>query len=200
MSDMRSTTEFRRIRPLSVADYDRMGEAGIIDPDERVELLNGELLQMPPIGPAHSKATVTLYDEFRDRFRDRAVMRPQQPITLSDESEPEPEVVLPRQPAERYDDAHPTPADVLLVVEVADATLAFDRSEKLQAYARAGIGEYWIVNVQRRAVERYREPSCAEYQSVEVFGVDALVATGSLHGRRVSGSAAFHGAIAARTR
>lgn len=154
-----------------------MGEIGIIGPDERVELLNGELLQMPPIGPSHAEAVDTLHSLLRDLPGDRAKAYAQRPITLNDESEPQPDVVVVRLPATRYRSAHPVPGDVVLIAEVSDATLHYDRTEKLQAYACAGIAEYWIVNLQRRVVERYRDPAGPRYRSHEIVRPGTTIAT-----------------------
>ena len=145
-----------------------MGEAGIIGPEEHVELLNGELLLTPPMKPDHAATVSVLLELFLDRLVDRAKVRSQLPVTLDSISEPEPDVVIARWRSGGYRDAHPVPGDVLLIVEVSDATLTRDRTEKLAAYARAEIPEYWIVNLKRRVVERFREPVGPRYRSHEI--------------------------------
>ncbi|MDQ6925707.1 MAG: Uma2 family endonuclease [Candidatus Eremiobacteraeota bacterium] len=151
------------IRPISVADYYRMGEAGIFGPEERVELLNGRLIAMPPGGPPHWYTVERVTSYFYSRFSTRASIRVQGALTLDTWSEPEPDVMLTALPAEQYAIVHPTPAKVLLVVEVAASSLRYDRGMKLRAYARRGIREYWIVDVLHEHVDVYREPTGERY-------------------------------------
>jgi Uma2 family endonuclease len=169
MSEMAaSSSEHVRLRPITVEEYHRMGLAGILGSDERVELLNGRILEMPPIGPRHAYIVTGLYDLLRATFQGRAVVRSQQPLTLGSSSEPEPDVVLVCGPPERYESAHPTAAEALLVVEVSDATLPFDRGEKLVAYAQGGVPEYWIVNLVDGVIEQFAEPDGAKFREHRV--------------------------------
>jgi Uma2 family endonuclease len=133
-----------------------MGEAGIFAPDERVELIEGEVLQMAPQGPTHSTGTCTTQDTLRDAFGPGFYVRHQLPLSLGQASDPEPDLAVVRGSSRDYRTAHPTTA--LLVVEVADTTLAFDRQKKASLYARAGIQDYWIVNIPEQVVEVHREP------------------------------------------
>jgi Uma2 family endonuclease len=163
------------IRPITVDEYHRMLEAGILSEREPVELLDGQLIAMPPEGPLHSDVVARLNAELVLRFTNRAVVRPGNPVTLSSVSEPQPDLALVRRRSAGYRTAHPVPDDVFLVVEVSHSTLRYDRREKLSAYARAGIAEVWIVNLVHRCVEVFAEPGDAGYRSSRVVGrEDAL--------------------------
>jgi Uma2 family endonuclease len=169
MSDMAApTTNGVRLRPISVAEYHRMGETGILGPDERVQLVNGRIIEMPPIGPRHASHVSRIRRLLAARFEDRATVREQQPLTLDSRSEPEPDVVIARSSPEDYESDHPTAADALLVVEVSDSTLSTDRGEKLAAYAKSGVPEYWIVNLVDGVLERYAEPDGVTYRERSV--------------------------------
>jgi Uma2 family endonuclease len=152
-----------RPRLITVDEFHRMAEAGIFRPGERVELLDGVVIGVPPPSPPHSDATDRIGELFYERFRERARIGIQRPVLLDDLSEPEPDVVLARRRDEGYRDRHPGPGDVLLVVEVALSSLGHDRGKKLRAYARSGIAEVWIVDVARRRVEVYAQPRDGSY-------------------------------------
>jgi Uma2 family endonuclease len=157
-----------RTRPIAVDEYYRMGEVGILRRDERVELLNGRIVEMPPVGPRHSYAVAALHAMLVILLGDRAVPLCQGPVRLDHFSEPQPDIAVVRAPRERYLDAHPTPADALFVIEVSDSTLAYDRGEKLKAYAGAAIPEYWIVDIRHQRIDVYTEPEGDQYQSHRV--------------------------------
>jgi Uma2 family endonuclease len=142
-----------------------MGEAGILGPNERVELLNGRIITMPPIGPRHAQAVRTLTRVFERTLGDRAVISAQLPLDLDAASQPQPDIVLARLPAKAYARVHPVPADCPLVVEVSETTLRHDAGEKLQAYALAGIAEYWIVDLPHNRIAIYTEPDGDRYRS-----------------------------------
>lgn len=156
---------------FTVEEYYRMGETGILAADARVELLEGQIIDMLPIGPFHSSVGSRLHDLFAMAGGVRWHVRSQYPIHLSARSEPQPDIALVKPRQDYYQNAHPTPADVFLLVEVADSSLKFDREEKSPAYARAGIAEFWIINLLDKVVEVYREPS-----SVGVYGVSLRAA------------------------
>ena len=157
---VRANTE-RRIRRFTLSEYHWLIERGFFHPDDRVELIRGQLVEMSPIHPPHA-STVTRLARILDRWvEEPLVVRSQQPITLAGQiSEPEPDVVLaaPAGSSDEFDQRHPLPAEVLLVCEVSDSTLAFDRKTKLSLYASAAIQEYWLVNVYERTLEVYRDP------------------------------------------
>ena len=142
-----------------------MGEAGVFADGERVELLEGEIVEMMPIGPYHSGVVGRLMNFFARLGGDRWIVHSQNPVRLNKRSEPLPDLVLLRPEAGDYTGRHPQPSDVILLVEVSDSSLAYDRDEKLAAYARAGIPEYWLVNLVEGQVEVYRGPCATGYES-----------------------------------
>lgn len=154
---------------FTVEEYHRMGETGLLRPDARVELLNGEVIDMSPIGPFHGGIVARLTRIFNQDARGRFHVSPQNPLKLDANSEPEPDVVLAQPRPDDYTRSHPTPENVYLVVEVADTTLDLDRKEKLPLYGRAGICEVWIVNLDELTVEVYREPHFDGYASRAVL-------------------------------
>ena len=155
-----------RDRRFTVDEYYRMAEAGIIRPDERVELVDGRIVAMNPIGSPHAWCVSRLNRVFMPR--DDVLTNVQNPICLDDRSEPEPDLVVMR--LETPTDRHPRPEDILLVIEVADTSLAYDRGVKLPMYAQAGIPEVWVVNLVGEAIERYADPTGGGYRVVERVG------------------------------
>lgn len=145
-------------RPISVAEYHRMIDAGILDEDERVELLEGVIATMSPQNDPHSFALEELNSILVPQVQGRFRVRIQSPVTLGDRSEPEPDAVIvpPRSVRGR---GHPTSA--LLVIEISDTSLRRDRGVKSRIYARGGVPEYWIVNLKERCIEVYRDPDAA---------------------------------------
>jgi Uma2 family endonuclease len=154
---------------FTVSDYYRMAEVGILDADERVELLRGEVVEMTPIGPPHGGCVNKLIRLLVESTGQRACVSSQNPFSLDDYSEPQPDLVLARPRPDFYSEAHPRPADVLLVIEVADTSLDKDRKVKLPLYAEAGIVEVWIVDVNENVIEVWRDPSGSEYRDVRRF-------------------------------
>jgi Uma2 family endonuclease len=153
-------------RKLDVAEYHRMAVAGILHEDDRVELIEGELVEMAPIGSPHSGTVNSLTRLLVRVAGDRAVVSVQNPIRLGDHSEPEPDFTLLRPRVDDYRLRTPVAADVLLLIEVADSSLRYDRTVKLPLYARHGVAEVWIVDLERRTVEVYREPAGDSYGAV----------------------------------
>ena len=140
-----------------------MGRAGLFDEDARVELLDGEVTEMAPIGDRHALCVTRVARLFQVTGGERAVVSVQNPVVLDDRSEPQPDLALLRPPLERYS-AHPRPDDVLVVVEVADTTLAHDRDRKAPLYARSGIAETWIVDLAAEEILVLRGPSPGGYR------------------------------------
>jgi Uma2 family endonuclease len=160
---------------FTVADYYKMAEAGILGEDDRVELIEGEILDMAAIGPRHAACVDRLNALFAERFRGNAIVRVQSPVHLNEYSEPQPDLALLRPRSDFYASAHPLPSDVLLVVEVADTSLAYDRDVKARLYARREVPEFWLVNLDEYAVTVYRAPEQQGYSSVQtVRDVDSL--------------------------
>ena len=165
---MRATSAATRHK-LSVEDYHKLGAAGILTEDNRVELINGELIDMAPIGSLHASVVSTLSMFFARHVGDRAIVSTQNPVILPPDSEPQPDIALLKPRADRYRNALPTATDAMLIIEAADTTLDYDRTIKLPRYASHGIPEMWIVDLQSRRVEVYREPGTDRYsQFVEL--------------------------------
>jgi len=162
-------------RRFSVAEYYCMSEAGILRPDERTELIRGEVFVMPPVGPAHAEGNDRTNDCFHHRFRGRAAVRNRNPIRLPDDSEPQPDIVLARLRPEGYRAAHPRTEDIYLVVEISDTALATDREVKLPLYAAAGIPEAWLMNLPADRIEVYRDPAPEGYHSITLVPRDGAV-------------------------
>lgn len=151
-------------RRFTATEYHQMAEAGILTEDDRVELIDGEILEMSPIGAAHGECVGAMTDLLGPQIRGRARLRVQSSIRLGDASEPEPDLALARR--RRYRQALPTAADVLMVIEVADSSRDHDLGVKLPLYAAAGIAEAFLVDVLNDVVERYTEPRDGTYRQV----------------------------------
>lgn len=150
-------------RLFTVDEYYQMAEAGILAEDDRVELLEGEVVKMSPIGMRHAACVDRLTALFSHRLGKRAIVRVQGPIRLDRYSEPQPDLALLRPRDDFYAQSHPEPQDVLLAVEVAETSLAFDRDKKIPLYVRAGVQETWLVDLYGEAVIVYRQPSAEGY-------------------------------------
>src|SRR5579883_1110083 len=164
------------VRRLSVQDYHQMAESGILQPDERVELLEGQMIQMAAKGTAHSAAVTRIERLLRHRLGNQVLLRFQDPVRLNDYSEPEPDVAVVQPNTMLYEDHHPTPSEVFLLIEVSDTTLKFDREVKAPAYARAGIAEYWVLDVNGRKLHVYRMPGTDGYQSEAILSEALTIA------------------------
>jgi Uma2 family endonuclease len=161
--------ELQRYR-FTVDEYHKMGEAGIFDEDDRVELIDGEIIEMSPINPPHAWCVTRLNKLFVLGVGDEAIVNVQNPIYLDDGTEPQPDLSLLKPIDFSGSKNHPGPSDILLVVEVAESTLGSDRKHKVPRYARAGIPEVWLINVKKAAMEVYSEPEDGKYQSVRMVG------------------------------
>ncbi|MEK0180512.1 MAG: Uma2 family endonuclease [Oscillatoriales cyanobacterium] len=163
------------IRLLTVQEYHRMAEIGILDEDERVELLGGQIVKMAAKGTAHGagvKRTVELLQNLLGRL---VLISVQDPVRLNDNSEPEPDIALLIPDPLYYEDHHPTPSEVYLIIEVADTTLRTDLGIKATIYAQSGIADYWVLDVNNRQLHVFREPTQDGYQSIAVLGDDASI-------------------------
>ena len=150
-------------RLFTVADYHRMAETGVLTADDRVELIQGEIIAMSPIGVRHAACVTRLTDLFTLHFRGQANVSVQNPLRLDEMSEPEPDVMLLKYREDYYAQETPSGDDVLLLVEVSDASLAYDKAVKLPLYARANIPEVWIVNLVDNVIEIFRAPKDDQY-------------------------------------
>ncbi len=153
---------------FTVTDYARMREAGILSEDDRVELLDGEVRPMSPIGPFHAAVVNILVVLLTHQLGDRAIVSVQNPIQLNDYSEPQPDIAILQPREDFYAAAHPRPDDVLIAIEIADKSLEYDRNEKLPRYAQAGITEVWIVDIGKQIVEQYTQPRTTRYHQLRL--------------------------------
>jgi len=165
-------------RLFTVSEYHGLAEAGVLAPDERSELIEGEVFRMSPVGSRHAAHVRRLTRLLVQAFEGVKVMfAVQDPIRLSELSEPQPDLAVLKWREDDYADAHPTPSDVLLVVEVSDSTLRFDRQVKLPLYARHRIPELWIVDLQNQVIDRFTEPTGGVFaKHEELRHGDALTA------------------------
>lgn len=141
-----------------------MAEVGILTEDDRVELIEGEIIEMSPIGSRHAACVARLTEILSQRVAGQAIVWVQNPIRLDEYNEPEPDVALLKRRDDFYSEGHPTPADVLLVVEVADTSIDLDRRLKVPLYARAEIPEVWLVDLTKDVIEVYAQPANGTYQ------------------------------------
>ena len=152
----------------TVADYHKLGEVGLLS-EKRVELLFGEIINRSPIGKLHAATVKQLASLFWKLVGEKTVISVQDPVVFNDYTEPEPDLAILRWRERSYADRLPNASDVLLIVEVADSTLNKDQQLKLPIYARAGIPEYWIINLVDRSLERYTKPKGDTYGLREIF-------------------------------
>ncbi len=163
-------------RRFTVDEYHRMLEAGILTEDDRVELIEGEIVEMTPIGPRHAACVDRLNALLTARAGGRAVVRVQNPIRLGEHSEPQPDLALVRFRPDYYAGGHPEPGDILLIIEVVETSADYDRQVKLPLYARGRIREVWLVDLAGEAIEVYREPAPAGYREVRRAGRGEVLA------------------------
>lgn len=166
-------------RPFTVGEYHRMVAAGILGENDRVELLEGEIVEMGPIGSRHAACVDRLAQLLFERFADRALVRVQNPVTLGRRSEPQPDVALVEPKPGGYARAHPRADQILLLVEVAETSGSSDRTLKLPLYARSGVPEVWLVDLEGDRIEVYRDPGTEGYRTVRWArsGEELMVAT-----------------------
>ena len=163
----------RARRRFTVEEYNRMAEVGILKPTDRVELIRGEIVEMSPPGPRHIAFVNNLNKLLVLRLAERAIVSIQNPIIVGGDSEPQPDLAVLRQKS--YREWVPVTGDVLLLVEVAETSLRYDRTTKLRLYAEVGVPEYWVVDAAAERIEVHRTPTAVCYRDVQVFeGVAAL--------------------------
>jgi len=191
MLAMSALLEYPQKHPISAEEYLRMGEAGVFAPDARLELIEGEIIEMAPIGSPHAGCVNKLTRLFVRRAGEAAVVAVQNPVIISNLSVPQPDLALLRSRADDYASSHPRTSDVLLVVEVADTTLAFDLGRKASLYARCGIAELWVVDVNARAIHVFREPGKNGYAETTCVRPGQGVACAALPAIQVEVGALF---------
>jgi Uma2 family endonuclease len=150
-------------------EYEQIIAAGVIGEDDRVELLEGEIVEMSPIGPSHSSCVVRLTRLLYKLDMPDVLIRVQDPVHIGEYSKPQPDISIVQQRDDLYSQGHPEPEDILLLIEVAESSLTYDRQLKLPIYARAGIPEVWLVALLPQTVERFRAPAEGGYGEVTLF-------------------------------
>ena len=156
-----------KIYRLSTTDFHRMGEIGLFAEDARIELIEGKLIEMAPIGSRHAGIVMQLVRMLTMAVGDRAIVSPQNPLLLEPHSEPEPDIALLQPREDFYKNTLPRPQEVLLLIEVADSTAPHDRNVKIPLYARYEIPEVWLLDLSRDAIECYRHPTPGGYRAVQ---------------------------------
>src|SRR5262245_21444296 len=162
--------EFPRRHRITVEEYYRMAEVGLLAPDARVELIDGEIIEMPPMGIRHAAVVRQLQELLTDAVGKRALVQAQLPVRLDNYSEPEPDLAVLMRREDFYRQRHPAPSDTLLAIEVSESTLRFDRKVKATLYARHGIPELWIVDTRGKQLHVSRNPTPTGY--AETFTTD----------------------------
>ncbi len=180
--------ELLRRHRITVDEYYRMAETGVLAPDARVELIEGEVVDMAPIGSRHGSAVKRLLHLLSAQVGQRAIVAVQDPVRLSQRSEPQPDLMLLAPRADFYEQAHPTAADVLLLIEVSDTTARYDRLIKLGLYARHGVREVWIVDLDNRLLRTYRNPQGEIYTEVQETAQPGMLSPQALSGLQIDAS------------
>ncbi len=152
------------IHRFTVKEYYHLAEAGILHEDDNVELIDGRIIDMTPIGSKHASRVDSISNLLFEKLQKRAIIRVQNPIDLDEQSEPEPDVTILKKRTDFYSEHHPRPEDVLLIIEVADSSIEYDRTIKIPLYAKSGIQEVWLVNILENTVEIYHSPSQDGYK------------------------------------
>ncbi len=163
-------------RLLNVAEYHQMFQVGILTEHDRVELINGEIIAMSPIGSYHATAVNRINRVFHRLLGEIAIISVQNPIWLNPYSEPESDIALLAPPLEKYEEHHPQPDDIWLIVEIADSSYEYDRAVKLPLYAVAGIPQVWLINLHENQIEVFTTPDQGKYKLHQLmFPTDALI-------------------------
>ena len=169
-------------RRFNVTEYYKMAKAGILKPDDRVELIEGEIIKMSAIGSPHAACVSRLVRLLAKAMGDTAILSPRNPVRLDDFSEPVPDIALLKPRKDYYGARHPKPADALLLIEVADSTLLKDRNIKVPLYARARIVETWLVNLPKETVEVYSDALNGKYRKCQKFKRGQVVKSPTVKG------------------
>jgi Uma2 family endonuclease len=166
-------------RLINVDEYYKMAEVGILKPGDRVELINGEIYEMSPIGSKHAAVVDRLTRLLNKRFTDDVIIRTQSPIGIDSSNEPEPDISILKYRADFYSQAHPGAHDILAIIEVADSSLRHDKQVKMPLYANYGIPAYWIIDIATKQITVHLDPVGNSYSSQQVYGIgDEIVLLG----------------------
>lgn len=187
----KTATDSPRRHRLTVDDYYRMGKAGILRADERVELIEGEIIDMPPPRSRHAGTVKQLAQLLQHAVGGRALVQVQDPLTLGEYSEPQPDLALLHARADFYKSRHPRAEDVLLVVEVAETSLRYDRDVKVPLYATHGVPEVWLIDIDNKLLVRYRDARAGTYARTDHADTRAPIEIEALREVRVDLSAVF---------
>lgn len=148
---------------FTVSEYHSMAETGILSEDSRFELIEGEIYRMAPIGSRHAGCVNRLNYLLKGA---EAILAPQNPAYMNEHSEPQPDIALLRWRDDFYAGSHPSPEDILLLIEVADTSIGFDRRKKIPLYARSGVPDFWLIDLIKSTIEIYREPSTSGFRDI----------------------------------
>lgn len=173
--ELTKTTTMIPVRLWTVEEYYRMADTGIIGPEERVELIEGQIIPLAAKNPAHSAITGKASDYLKELFSGLALVRIQEPVHLNSRSEPEPDIAVVRIEPRNYINDHPRPEQVFLLIEVSDSTLNFDLKNKSIIYAKAQIFNYWVIDVRAQRVFVFQEPEAKRYQQETVWGKNGIL-------------------------
>jgi Uma2 family endonuclease len=177
--------EKRDIYPFTVDDYHQLIIAGNLTREDRIELIHGELTLTPAATSSHSSHTSLIIDTLSHRVPCSCLLQIHEPITIPNHSEPQPDAAVVKARPDHYRHAHPQPKDVLLVIEVADTSVSFDANVKSRLYGKAGIPEFWLVDVKERCIRVFTDPSPRGYRTVREFSGKDRVKCGTVHGLTV---------------
>lgn len=162
-TSMNMSPEHPQRHLVSAEEYLRMGETGVFSPEARLELIEGEIVEMAPIGPPHAGCVKALLRLFVQRAGELGIVSVQDPVVISNRSVPQPDVALLKPRRDGYRESHPESTEVLLAVEVSDSTVAFDIGRKVPLYGRCGVPEVWVVDVNEGVIRVYRQPNGLGY-------------------------------------
>jgi Uma2 family endonuclease len=156
-------------RRFTISEYYQMAEVGILTPSDRVELINGEIISMSPIGKRHAACVDRIARLCFERFGESVIVRVQNPILLNNLSEPQPDITLLQPRSDFYASGHPQPVDIFLIVEVADSSINYDQEVKIPLYSASGITEVWLVDLNQNILQVYQQPTATGYQMIQSF-------------------------------
>ena len=154
---------------FTISQYHQMSEAGILSENDKVELINGEIIEMSPIGRRHTACVNRLNSVFSQLLGKKVIVAVQNPILLNNLSEPEPDIALLKPRADFYESGHPQPQDIFLLIEVADSSIEYDRDVKIPLYASSGITEVWLVDIYQQVITVYRYPTEHDYRDIQTL-------------------------------
>jgi len=151
---------------FTIEEYHRLTQTGILHEDDNVELIEGRIVDMTPIGTKHASCVTRLNEIFSERLQRSVIISVQNPIYINEYSEPEPDIAILKRRSDFYSERLPCPDDILLIIEVADTSIEYDKVIKIPLYAKAKVQEVWIINLLDNAIEVYRSPSSEGYRIV----------------------------------